>query len=189
MIERLKAGEEVTFATPPSTQDFTGYSAITLREIAAGLNVPYEALTGDLTGVNYSSGRMGWLEYERSIESWRWNMLIPQMLDPLQNWIQQAVTLATGSSEPFTLGWTPPRREMIDPDKELKSANTAIRTGLSSRSEELRRLGLDPVEIDEEIAADNKRADALGLVLDSDPRKITANGMVQSSRPTNPPQE
>ena len=32
-------------------------------------------------------------------------------------------------------------------------------------------------------------ADARGLVLDSDPRKITANGMVQSSRPTNPPQE
>jgi capsid protein len=116
-------------------------------------------------------------------------MLIPQMLDPLQNWIQQAVTLATGSSEPFTLAWTPPRREMIDPDKELKSANTAIRTGLSSRSEELRSLGKEPSVIDEEIAADNKRADALGLVLDSDPRKITANGMVQSFKPTQPPEE
>lgn len=189
MIERLKVGEEVSFATPPSTQDFSGYSAITLREIAAGLNVTYEALTGDLTGVNYSSGRMGWLEYQRSIDAWRWNMLIPQMLDPLQNWIQQAVTLATGSSEPFTLAWTPPRREMIDPDKELKSANTAIRTGLSSRSEELRSLGKEPAVIDEEIAADNERADALGLVLDSDPRKITANGMVQSFKPTQPPEE
>jgi lambda family phage portal protein len=180
MIERLKVGEEVSFATPPSTEGFDAYSKVTLREIAAGLNVTYEALTGDLTGVNYSSGRMGWLEYQRSIDGWRWNMLIPQMMDPVENWIQQAVAVATGSTEPFKLAWTPPRREMIDPDTELKAASTSIRTGLSSRSQELRRLGLEPQDIDEEIAADNARADKLGLVFDSDPRKITANGMKQS---------
>jgi lambda family phage portal protein len=182
MIERLKTGETISFATPPTTEGFDAYSKVTLREIAAGLNVTYEALTGDLTGVNYSSGRMGWLEYQRSIDTWRWNMLIPQMLDPLENWIQRAVILATSSTEPFKLAWTPPRREMIDPDTELKSANTAIRSGLSSRSQELRRLGLEPADVDEEIASDNKRADGLGLVLDSDPRKITANGMIQSTK-------
>jgi lambda family phage portal protein len=179
MIERLKGGEDVKFASPPPTEGFDAYSKVTLREIAAGLNVTYEALTGDLTGVNYSSGRMGWLEYQRSIDTWRWNMLIPQMLDPLENWIQQAVILATSSTEPFKLAWTPPRREMIDPDTELKAANTAIRTGLSSRSEEIRSLGREPAAVDQEIADDNKRADGLGLVLDSDPRKITANGMNQ----------
>ncbi len=189
MIERLKVGESVSFATPPSTQDFTGYSAITLREIAAGLNITYEALTGDLTGVNYSSGRMGWLEYQRSIDTWRWNMLIPQMLDPIESWVQQAVRLETGSSEPFKLSWTPPRREMIDPATELKAATASIRAGLSSRSEELRRLGTEPAEIDAEIAADNKRADDLGLILDSDPRRITANGMVQSAPSEPAPQQ
>jgi lambda family phage portal protein len=181
MVERLKTGEDVKFAVPPTTEGFDAYSKVTLREIAAGLNVTYEALTGDLTGVNYSSGRMGWLEYQRSIDTWRWNMLIPQMMDPLDNWIQQAVILATSSSEPFKLSWTPPRREMIDPETELKSANAAIRSGLSSRSQELRRLGSEPAEIDEEIASDNKRADGLGLVFDSDPRKITANGMIQTT--------
>jgi lambda family phage portal protein len=186
MIERLKPGENVSFATPPSTSDFTGYGAATLREIAAGLNVPYEALTGDLSGVNYSSGRMGWLEYQRSIDAWRWNMLIPQMLDPLAKWFADAVTLATGSTEPFRFDWTPPRREMIDPDKEMKGAMVAIRAGLSSRSEEIRTLGRDPEEVDAEIAADNIRMDRLGITLDSDPRKTSMNGQQQSDKSGEP---
>jgi lambda family phage portal protein len=182
MIERLRAGESVSFATPPSTQDFGPYSSATLHEIAAGLNVTHEALTGNLEGVNFSSGRMGWLEYHRSISSWRWNMLIPQMLDPFALWGQQAVNVASGSSEPFWLDWTPPRREMIDPDSELAGATRAIRAGLSSRPEELRKLGLDPDVIYQEIKEDNARADRDGLIFDSDPRHMTMNGIFQRSQ-------
>lgn len=181
MIERLREGETVTFATPPSTSDFAGYSASTLREIAAGIGITYEALTGDLTGVNYSSGRMGWLEYQRNIDAWRWNMLIPQMMGPLAAWTQEAAMVVTGSTEPFWFTWTPPRREMIDPSVEIEASQAAIRAGLSSRSEEVRRNGYDPTELDTEVAKDNERADALGLVYDSDPRVTTLRGATQAS--------
>ena len=46
----------------------------------------------------------------------------------------------------------------------------AIRAGLMSRSEAISGNGYDAEDIDREIAADNARADALGLVFDSDPR-------------------
>ena len=46
----------------------------------------------------------------------------------------------------------------------------AIRAGLTSRSEAISAYGYDAEDVDREIAADNARADALGLVFDSDPR-------------------
>ena len=47
---------------------------------------------------------------------------------------------------------------------------TAIRAGLMSRSEAISGFGYDAEDIDREIAADNQRADELGLIFDSDPR-------------------
>ena len=44
------------------------------------------------------------------------------------------------------------------------------RAGLLSRSEAISAFGYDAEDIDREIAADNQRADELGLVFDSDPR-------------------
>jgi len=170
MIERLGDGEEISFAQPPQVGDFGEYSRATLREIAAGLGVTYEALTGDLSGVNFSSGRMGWIEFHRNVEAWRWNMLIPQMLEPIAKWAGEAAGLAAGTSVPVRISWTPPRREMIDPTKEIAAARDSIRAGLTSRSEEIRRLGYDAEEVDAEIAADNARIDRLGITLDSDPR-------------------
>jgi lambda family phage portal protein len=177
MIHHLKAGESVEFGNPPGVGDLSAYSAITLREIAMGLGITYEALTGDLTGVNYSSGRMGWLEYQRNIDAWRWTMFIPQFLDRLTEWTNDAVKMKFGPSTPdVVIDWTPPRREMIDPATELEAAGKAIRMGLSSRSEEIRTLGRDPEQVDSEIAADNERADRLKLTLDSDPRQTDEAG-------------
>ena len=42
--------------------------------------------------------------------------------------------------------------------------------GLMSRSEAISANGYDAEDVDREIAADNARADAFGLVFDSDPR-------------------
>ena len=55
----------------------------------------------------------------------------------------------------------------------------AIRAGLMSRSEAISAFGYDAEEIDREIAADNARADALGLMLDTDPHKVARTGAAQ----------
>ena len=61
----------------------------------------------------------------------------------------------------------------------MVTAVLAIRAGLMSRSEAISAFGYDAEEIDREIAADNARADALGLVLDSDPRRVARTGAAQ----------
>ena len=53
----------------------------------------------------------------------------------------------------------------------------AIRAGLMSRSEAISAFGYDAEDVDREIAADNQRADDLGLIFDSDPRRTSKDGV------------
>lgn len=185
MIERLKPGEDVSFGAPPGVGDYDGYTRSVLREIAAGLGVSYEALTGDLSNVNFSSGRMGWLEFQRAIDGWRNYMLVPQMLSKVGNWFLDAAAVEMGRTIDAKVMWTAPRREMIAPNIEVPAIKDAIRAGLTSRSNEQRKLGFDPEDLEAEIAADNERSDRDGLVFDSDPRRVTAAG--QAVTPTGDP--
>ena len=63
----LPPGSDIRFADTPDTKDFNPFAKHILRAIAAGIpGLTYEALTGDLTAVNYSSIRAGRLEAKRS---------------------------------------------------------------------------------------------------------------------------
>lgn len=77
--------------------------------------------------------------------------------------------------------WTPPRRDYIDPSKEINATIDAVRGGMMSLSEAIRENGYDPEEVMLEMQQDNKRLDTLGLVVDSDPRKITGAGQKQNN--------
>jgi capsid protein len=72
--------------------------------------------------------------------------------------------------------WIPQGWQWVDPEKEFKALLVAMRAGLMSRSEAISAFGYDAEDVDAEIAADNRRADGLGLVFDSDPRHGPAGG-------------
>lgn len=170
LIMRLGQGEDVTFGVPPQVEGYRDFSTVTLHKIAIGLGVDYASLTGDASQGNFSSGRMGFLRFSRSIENWQWNMMVPSFCDPVGGWLLDGLAAQMGRRIPARVTHTPPRREMLDPTKETKASIEAIRGGLSSRSSEVRKLGFDPIELDAEIKADNDRADSHGLTLSSDSR-------------------
>jgi capsid protein len=91
-IEILPPGKTITFPNMPSVQD-DGHSDRSLRAIAMGFDVTYELLTGDLSNVNFSSGRMGWIEFHRNVEQWRWHMFIPRFCRPVWGWFVEASLL------------------------------------------------------------------------------------------------
>lgn len=177
MIEHLAPGEEVQFGMPPTVEGFSDYTVTTMQEISVGLGLDYASLTGDNSRGNFANGRMGWLRFHRSIESWQSNMLIPAGLDPIGKWILDAAAVVTGRRIPAKVMWTPPRREMFDPAKDIEASDKAIAAGLSSRPYEQRRLGFDPEDLDQEIADSNARADKLGL-------KFTSDGRMRMKTPT-----
>jgi lambda family phage portal protein len=183
-IEILPPGKDIKFNSPPGVEGYSEYASQMLHAIAAGMGITFEALTSDYSQVNYSSARMGWLEFQRNIEQWRWNMMIPQFCETAWDWFVEAATLAGRKTKGASASWTPPRREMIDPTKEIPAIRDAVRVGLTSISESIRENGSDAEAVLQQIADDNKMIDSLGLVLDSDGRKVARSGMAQLVSPT-----
>lgn len=170
MIEHLSAGKTVAFSNPPAAQGYNEYTRKVLQSIAVGYGVTYEAITGDLSNVNFSSGRMGWLEFHRRVTGWQKNMIIPMMCAPAFKWFIEGGELAGLFEGGLTPSWTPPRREMIDPTKEVKGINEQIRAGLMSWQEAVRQQGFEPSEVLKEITDNHKALADAGIMLDSDPR-------------------
>lgn len=183
-MQILEPGEDVKFSQPADVgASYAEFLRMQFRAVAAAMGVTYEQLTGDLTQVNYSSIRAGLLEFRRRVEAVQHGVLVHQLCRPIwQAFIDQAVlegalTLpgyglktAPARREYLSVKWIPQGWQWVDPQKEFKAMVTAIRAGLLSRSEAIASFGYDAEDVDREIAADNARADALGLVFESDPR-------------------
>jgi lambda family phage portal protein len=183
LIEHLPAGKQVSFGTPPGTTGYGEYSKTQLRGIAAGIGVTYEALTGDLSNVNFSSGRMGWLEFHRQVQAWQSNLVIPKFCAPAWEWFLEGYTLQYGTYGDIATTWTPPRREMIDPVKEVKGMTDEIRAGLASWADTVSELGYDPEELMETLAKEYKQFRDNELMLSCDPRYDAT----RSNDPMTPP--
>jgi capsid protein len=146
------------------------------------MGVPYEMVTGDNKGVNFSSGRMGWLHFARRVDVWQWRMLIPQLCERVWGWFMEGQALMpAGVLEEAGAEWVPPRRDMVDPKAETDNLKDRLRLGVVTWPNALRELGItDPVAHAKAIAEANAMFDELGLVLDSDPRKVSSAGLTQA---------
>jgi lambda family phage portal protein len=166
-IEILPDGKQITFANPPQSPDYVSHQKHHLHAVAAGYGITYESLTGILSDVNFSSARMGWIEFHRNVAAWRWNITIPQVLDPVHRWFNEAARSAQIRG-PRRMIWTPPRRELVDPAKEITALISAVKAGFMSLSEVQRSLGFIPAEVMDELGADLANAREKGLALDVD---------------------
>lgn len=165
-IMSLAPGEDIKFGTPPGVDGFDEFTKVILRSVAAGLGITYEALTGDLSNVNFSSARMGRMEMDRNISSWQWTMMIPQFLDRLSEWFMEAWMFQERNNRMLSqvrIGWVPPHRVLVDPTREIPALGKKVELGLASRSSVIRELGYDPERVIEEIAKDAEQEKALGL--------------------------
>lgn len=175
-VQYLNPGEEVTFGEPPGADGYLDVTTGAGREIAAGAGLTYEDLTGDYSKVNYSSARMGALVSRSEIEQHQNNIMIARFGASIGRWLVEGAELLgidvpdelTGDGSP-ALRWTPPARELLDPGREVTGIGDAIALGLTSRSEEIRKLGRDPEEVDRQRAADRKREERMGLSSDAEP--------------------
>jgi len=188
IIYRAQRGRDIKFSDPPLAAGYGDYVDRVLYRVAAAYGISYQALTGNLSKVNFSSGRMGWLDFQRNIDRWRWNMVIPQSNEKIAAWFLEAAQLSGAKvSRETRFEWTPPRREMIDPAKEVAPLRDAIRAGLTSLPAVHREYGEHTARILAEIESTNRELDAKGIILDSDPRKVSKAGLSQPDTTTESP--
>jgi lambda family phage portal protein len=173
LLQVLRPGEDVTFSDPTKGGvEFDQFVKTQLRAIAAGVGVTYEQLTGDMTGVNYSSARVALIEFRRFVEQVQEQVLVHQLCRPVwQRFIRLAILAGALQAPGFVVAprpwlsvkWVTPGFEWVDPLKDVKAEREAVDAGFKSRSEVIAARGWDPEQVDAEIAADQAREKALGI--------------------------
>ena len=164
MIADAPEGSKVTWTDPPRVDGYPEFMAAGIRTMAVGIGLSYESLSGDLSGVNFSSARMGRMEMDRNIQRWQKHLMINQFCVGVERWVREAWAMQTvHRREIVRLEWTPGKRALIDPVKETSAMITQIDAGLTSRQRAQRELGYDPDVIRQERAEDVEEDKAMGL--------------------------
>jgi lambda family phage portal protein len=195
-VQKLRPGEDIKFSNPADVgANFAHFNRAQLMEIAAAIGITYEQLTGDLSNVNFSSLRAGLLGFRRKCTQIQHFLLVFQMCRPIwMEFIESAVFAGAipardykrKHAEYLRVRWMPSGWSWVDPLKDQEAAKQAIRSGLRSQTSVVAELGHDIEEVFQEIADEQKLADKLGIIRDTDPRQTAGNGSRPERDPTNP---
>lgn len=186
----LPPGMDIRFSEPADVGgNYERWVKQQLRMIAKGIGTTYEKLTGDLTEVNYSSIRAGLLSFQRFCKQIQLQTIAFQLCKPVAREFLNTAVLSGAIELPGyaqnpriyrRIKWRPDGWPWVDPVKDQLAEQMAVRNGFKSREEVIAESGGDIEEVDAAIAEGNARADKIGLVFDSDPRKTAKSGMAQS---------
>lgn len=154
IIKHLRPGESVSAITPAgmsSTAD--GMIRAIQRQAGAGAGLSYEAVSRDMSQVNYSSARQGMLQDRKTYEDWQ-DYLVDHLLDPVyREWLAWAVLAGRLRLDDYfdnpgryeNVVWVPSGWDWIDPQKEavankisLETNQTTLRAICASRGQDYR---------------------------------------------------
>lgn len=186
IIQELSEGEDIRFSNPADVgSSYKDWVRDQLHRIAAGIGLTHEQLTGDLSGVNYSSIRAGLLEFRREMEMLQYNMLVFQLCQKVKvRWLDTAVLSGALNIQDFVrnrrkyrrVDWYTPGWDWVDPVKDQLGDQMAIRNGLATRDGVNAKRGKDVEKIDKQNKKDQDRADQMKLIYDTDPRQTNKSG-------------
>jgi lambda family phage portal protein len=180
-------GQSVTVAEPTAAPGYENYIRTQLYAIAAGTGVTYEMLTGDLSQVNFSSARVGMLEFRRSAEQRQWHVIVPRLLTPIwRAFVDAAVLAGKIPRADYAVEWTTPKWDYINPVQDVEADAAEIAAGLSSISEKLRQRGYNPDAVFAELGRDYEKLKASGALEYLGFLKNKAAAQATSAPPTEP---
>ena len=177
-MQELMSGEKVTFSDPPDAGNtYVDFMRQQLQAAAAGVDLPYELLTGDMGDISDRVLRVLLNDFRRRIEQLQFAVYVVQLCRPVRAaWLDTAVLAGSIALADYSARrrdylrtrWVPQGWTYIHPVQDPQGKILEIRAGLTSRSEQVLRTGYDAELIDAENAQDNQRADKLGLTYSTD---------------------
>ncbi len=179
-------GADIKFNSPQSSGDYSEHKKTELREVAVGLDIPYVVLDDNLEAVNYSSYRGGQIAFRDAIEEYRYNWLIPQVLDPIwRRFIDKIWTMGAIPEPNYTVKWNPPQFDLLDRAAEAEADRLEMQIGKKSYPQLVGELGNDPEIQIAEITKWKSRLEAAGITFaKSTTESTSASG--GTSNETNP---
>lgn len=182
VLEELPDG--VGFAEFNPTHDGNSYDSFVnnfLHSIATGLGISHHSLTGNMSGVNFSTARIALIEdrdFFMAMQDW----FVACFIEPVFNdWLESALlrgqlriptggTLRPSDLERYRTATFQPRRWLwVDPLKDMTANEKAVSLGLTSRRALIAEQGKDPDEVFAEIAAEQEKLRELGILQEPAP--------------------
>lgn len=187
-MKQLPAGVGFTEFDPKQPNDqYAEFVKATLRGIASGLGVNYNMLSNDLEGVNFSSIRAGVLEDR---EAWKClqEWMVGCFVRPVyEQWVGMALlagaikingqTPKSGPDRYRKATYQGRRWSWVDPFKDAKTAQVLINERLTSRSNIIRDMGLDPDDVWKQLADEEKLLETLGIPAVSEQNNLAEDGL------------
>jgi lambda family phage portal protein len=184
-FENIGSMEFQTFDPSYPSGEFKEFMTKTLQSIASGLGVDYHTLGNDLSGVNYSSARVGMLEtreYFKTLQGW----LIHSLMKPTYKlWLDASILSGriAINQKPLNRGlvyylpsqWVGRRWEWVDPQKEASGKQIQYEMRIISLSQIIRERGEEPEEVFKEIAEENALMQELGVTPAEVIKRLEAN--------------
>lgn len=165
---RLRPGESLTSTDwdYPSL-GFGDFCRNILQSIAAGLGPSYSALTGDLTGVNFSSIRTGLLADRDFYRRIQWFQLRGLNRPVYREWTKFAplsgLVPARDPKVYQAVKWQPRGWLWVDPLKDGQAAELDLKNQLTTRSRLCAEKGEDYEEILLELKAEQELRKTIGI--------------------------
>lgn len=164
-ITEIPAGLNVTVLEPKPAGGHVEYVKHQLHMIAAGAGWTYEMMTGDMSGVNFSSARVRQQDYRRGVEQHQWLVFIPRFCEKVWIAFNDAANLAGKIQRPdYLVEYSTPKWDYVNPQQDVQADVTAISSGLVSISECIRRRGYNPADVFNELAQDFTTLKASGVL-------------------------
>jgi lambda family phage portal protein len=147
-----------TFIQPNAAPGYESYVKLRHKSIAAGMGVPYEFMTGDMSEVNFSSSRVRTNQYRRDVERDQWTLFIPMFNGRIvTRWLSLLDTVGSAAGQGVYPDWTTPKWASVNPVQDVAADLSEIKGGLSSISEKIRQRGYDPELVFTELKTDLER--------------------------------
>lgn len=182
VIEYLRPGERVTLASNTrGGEAFEAFSSFLLRLVSIASSIPYEILTGDYSGMNYTTLRVARNDFAAIIAP-HVRRHVRQFCRPVVWRILDDAVLEGRLDLPGY--WADPWRyregqfvlpgmRPLDPLREAKAASEAIKAGLRSPQEVILDRGADPEEVLDEIKTWREMCAERGLDFESSMQGLT----------------
>lgn len=169
MIGRIGGSDSVAFNNPMPSSGGGEFMRHQLHALAVGAGITYAQLTGDMSQANFSSNRMGLIEFRQMVEQEQWLNLVPKVLQRIRVWWREAAVLAGAklgdvSKDKYAM----PRKYLVDPLKDTMTFKEAIRGGARTLSDVLREDGTDLETYVTERKHELKVLKDAGIVTDTD---------------------
>jgi capsid protein len=187
LIANVTHGKELKLHVPQAAIGYADAIRVEERDIARGVGLMYEALSGDLSMVNWASFRVGDVRFRALVDTVRAHVLQPLFLDPIAAaWLDFGlasgrITIPPGASVRVEWRWLP--HEEMDREASARADVAEMRAGGVSFEQFCERRG---TTLEEQIASHKRSLDALdaaGIKLDGIPAQTTNGGMAQSAPP------